>query len=136
MCRPSSCRYSSSKDNMQEKAGSWSKCWRATCAVSQVPSRAGTRPCAGVPQAVLPAQATLLIFSCMQLTCLQEVGELAVAVGHVGGTRCQRCKYVPQRAQGLVDGAGLLLALALGLAATQPFAAGREGVLLGQVEPL
>ena len=72
----------------------------------------------------------------MQLHCLQEVGELAVAVGHVGGPRRQRCKDIPQRAQGPVDGAGLLLTLPLSLAATQPFAAGRNWVLLGQVEPL
>ncbi len=72
----------------------------------------------------------------MQLHCLQEVGELAVAVGHVGGLRRQRCKDIPQRAQGPVDGAGLLLTLPLSLAATQPFAAGRNWVLLGQVEPL
>ena len=46
-------------------------------------------------------------------THLEQVRELGVAVGDVGGLGCQRGKHIAQAAEGLVDLAGLLQLLPL-----------------------
>jgi hypothetical protein len=60
-------------------------------------------------------------------THLQEVGELGVAVGHVAALAVEGRKHVPQRAQALIDAAGLLLAQVLRQGAVQPLAVWQEG---------
>lgn len=64
----------------------------------------------------------------VRATHLQQVGELRVAVGDVGGLGGQRAKDVAQRGEALVDGARLLLPLPRHLAAAQPLAAGGTAV--------
>ena len=57
---------------------------------------------------------------------LQEVGELAVAVGDVAALGGEGGKDVPDAAEALVDGAGLRLALTFRLAAVQALAVERR----------
>ena len=51
------------------------------------------------------------------MTDLEEVCQLGVAVGHMGLLGPQGSEDVPQAGEGLVDAAGLLLVLAFYLAA-------------------